>query len=143
MAIASHELRTPFTGLSGYLQMLVRLYNAEGAEERPRRYATLALRQSQRLLALINDMLDVARLQSSHLTLVREPVGLATVVRYAVETAQMLTQEQTITMEIADEPIPITGDDRRLEQVVLNLLTNAISHAAASSRIAVRLSCAD
>ncbi|MDQ2783556.1 MAG: ATP-binding protein [Chloroflexota bacterium] len=143
MAIASHELRTPLTGLSGYLQMLVRLYNAEGADERPRRYATLALGQSQRLLALINEILDVARLQGGHLTLVRAPLDLAAVVRHAVETAQMLTQEQTFTMEIADEPVMMMGDDRRLEQVILNLLTNAISHAAESPRIAVRLSSND
>ncbi|MGI8689683.1 MAG: chemotaxis protein CheB [Thermomicrobiales bacterium] len=143
MAIASHELRTPLTGLSGYLQMLVRLYNAEGAEERPRRYATLALGQSQRLLALINEILDVARLQSGRLTLVRAPLDLAAAVRHAVEIAQMLTQEQTIVTEIADEPVMIMGDDRRLEQVILNLLTNAISHAAGSPRIAVRLWCAD
>lgn len=143
MAIASHELRTPLTGLSGYLQMLVRLYNAEGAEERPRRYASLALGQSQRLLALINEILDVARLQSGHLTIVRAPLDLAAVVRHAVETAQMLTQEQTIVTEIADDPVMMIGDDRRLEQVILNLLANAISHAADSPRITVRLWCAE
>ncbi len=143
MAVASHELRTPLTGLSGYLQMLVRLYDVEGAEERPRRYATLALGQSQRLLALINGILDVARLQSGHLTFVHAPLDLALVVRHAVETAQMLTKEQTILAELADEPVPIAGDDRRLEQVILNLLTNAIYHASGSPRIDVRLSCAD
>ncbi len=55
----------------------------------------------------------------------------------------MLTKEQTILAELADEPVPIAGDDRRLEQVVLNLLTNAICHASGSPRIDVRLSCAD
>lgn len=139
MAIASHELRTPLTGLSGYLQMLVRLYTTEGADERPRRYATHALEQSQRLLAFINEILDVARLQSGRLTLTRAPLDLASVVRNATETAQMLTERQTITTEISDEPVTVEGDDRRLEQVILNLLTNAINHAAESSRIDVRL----
>jgi two-component system CheB/CheR fusion protein len=139
MAIASHELRTPLTSLSGYLQMLVRLYATEGADERPRRYATHALGQSQRLLVFINEILDVARLQSSRLTLARAPLDLADVVRNAVETAQMLTETQTITTEISDAPVTVEGDDRRLEQVILNLLTNAINHAAESSRIDVRL----
>ncbi len=143
MAIASHELRTPLTGLSGYLQMLVRFYATEGGDERPRRYATHALEESRRLLALINEILDVARLRHGRLTLVRAPLDLAAVVRRATETAQMLTETQTIATEIADEPLTVAGDDRRLEQVVLNLLTNAISHAAASSRIEVRLRRAD
>jgi len=55
----------------------------------------------------------------------------------------MLTKEQTILAELADEPVPVTGDERRLEQVILNLLTNAIYHASESPRIDVRLSCAD
>jgi len=144
MAVASHELRTPLTGLSGYLQMLLRLYDADPeAEERPRRYASLALGQSQRLLTLINELLDVARLQSGQLTLVPAPMDLAAVVQRAVETAQFLTQTQTIATEIPDDPVMLHGDDRRLEQVVLNLLTNAISHAADSARIDVRLRCAD
>ncbi len=144
MAVASHELRTPLTGLSGYLQMLLRLYNAdENTPERPRRYATLALGQSQRLLTLINELLDVARLQSGHLTLVKVPMDLAAVIRRAVETAQLLAQTQTITTDIADDPVTLNGDDRRLEQVILNLLINAISHAADSACIEVRLRRAD
>ncbi|MDQ6604669.1 MAG: ATP-binding protein [Chloroflexota bacterium] len=144
MAIASHELRTPLTGLSGYLQMLLRLYDAdENTAERPRRYATLALGQSQRLLALINELLDVARLQNGQLMLVQAPIDLVAVVRRAVETAQLLTQTQTIGADIADDPVTLNGDDRRLEQVILNLLTNAISHAAGSACIDVRLRVAD
>ncbi len=143
MAIASHELRTPLTGLSGYLQMLVRFYRGAEGNEQPRRYATRALEQTQRLMALINDLLDVARLQSGQLSLAIAPVDLAAVVRTAVETAQLLTPAQTIAAELPDIPVTIQGDGRRVEQVILNLLTNAISHAAASARIDVRLRHAD
>jgi two-component system CheB/CheR fusion protein len=139
MAIASHELRTPLTALSSYLQLLVRLYATEDTDERPRRYATHALEQSQRLLTLINELLDVARFQSRRLTLTRAPLDLADVVRRATETAQILIETQTITTEISDEPIMIEGDEQRLEQVILNLLTNAANHAADSPCIDVRL----
>ena len=141
LAIASHELRTPLTGLSGYLQMLVRFFNTEGASERPRRYVTLALEQTERLTALSNELMDVTRLQRGRLTLVRAPVDLAATVRRATETAQMLTLTQTITTEISDDPVTIEGDDQRLEQVILNLLTNAMNHAAESPSIDVRLRC--
>ncbi|MCA1666267.1 MAG: PAS domain-containing protein, partial [Thermomicrobia bacterium] len=143
LAVASHELRTPLTGLSGYLQLLVRFFDAEGADERPRRYVTRALEQAQRLMSLINELMDVARLQRGRLTLVQAPVDLAPIVRHATETAGMLTQTQTITLEAGDDSLMIAGDDRRLEQVILNLLTNAISHAPDSPRIDVRLRRAD
>lgn len=143
LAIASHELRTPLTGLSGYLQMLIRLFNAEGADERPRRYASLALDQAQRLMSLINELLDVARLQSGRLTLTQAPTDLTAIVRHAAETAQVLTQTHTIATEISDDPVIIHGDDQRLEQMLLNLLTNAINYSAGSSRIDVRVRRAD
>jgi two-component system CheB/CheR fusion protein len=139
LAIASHELRTPLTGLSGYLQMLIRLFGGAQADERPRRYASLALEQSQRLTSLLNELLDVARLQSGRLSLASEPVDLTALVPHAVETARLLAKTQSITVEAEPGPIIVRGDDRRLEQVLLNLLTNAIAYAPDTSRIDVRL----
>ncbi len=139
LAIASHELRTPLTGLSGYLQMLVRLYDAAAEHERPRRYATAALDQSQRLMSLITELLDVARLQSGRMTLAEEPVDLAAIVPRAAETAQVLAETQTIAVAIEDGPLVVRGDERRLEQVLLNLLTNAIAYSPGATRVDVRL----
>jgi two-component system CheB/CheR fusion protein len=139
LAVASHELRTPLTGLSGYLQMLARLLPTESNDERPHKYATQALEQTQRLTALISELLDVARLQSGKLTLVFEPVALAPLVRRVIDTAQVATTTQAIALEAEGEPLIVQADDRRLEQVILNLLNNAINYAPASARIDVRL----
>jgi two-component system, chemotaxis family, CheB/CheR fusion protein len=139
LAIASHELRTPLTSLSGYLQMLVRLYGDAAGDERPRRYATLALGQAQRLMALITELLDVTRLQSGRMTLADAPVDLAALVSRAVETAQLLAATQAIAVDAEPGPIVMRGDERRLEQALLNLLTNAITYAPGTDRIDVRV----
>jgi len=139
LAVASHELRTPLTGLSGYLQMLARLLPTESGDERPRKYAAQALEQTQRLTALIGELLDVARLQSGKLALAFESVALAPLVRRVIDTTQMTTTTQTIALEVEKEPLTVQADDRRLEQVILNLLTNAINYAPTATRIDVRL----
>jgi two-component system, chemotaxis family, CheB/CheR fusion protein len=139
LAIASHELRTPLTGLSGYLQMLIRLYGDADAQERPRRYATLAYDQAQRLMVLITELLDVTRLQSGRMTLADEPIDLAALIPRTIETAQLLATTQTIAVDAAPGPFTVRGDERRLEQALLNFLTNAISYAPGTDRIDVRL----
>jgi two-component system CheB/CheR fusion protein len=139
LAIASHELRTPLTGLGGYLQMLIRLYGNDAAQERPRRYATLEFDQAQRLMALITELLDVARLQSGRMTLADAPVDLAALVPRAAETARLLAAPQAIAVDAEPGPITVRGDARRLEQVLLNFLTNAIAYAPDTERIDVRL----
>jgi len=142
LAVASHELRTPLTALQGTLQL------AERRRDDPERVTTYlgqAIRQARRLTSLIEELVDTVRLQTGRLVLRQEPIDLATVVRQAVETAQALQPERRI--ELATPPagatIRVEGDAARLEQVVLNLLTNALTHAPHSERIDVRLAVAD
>jgi two-component system CheB/CheR fusion protein len=138
LAWAGHELRSPLTTLRGYLQLAARRLDP-GADERLRRYLGLAGEEAQRLGLLVGELLDATRLQSGKLHLRLAPLDLAPLVAHTVELAQVLTQGQTLALETEAGPIMVAGDAGRLEQVLFNLLTNAITHAAGTERIEVRL----
>jgi two-component system CheB/CheR fusion protein len=138
ISLASHELRTPLTSLQGYLQILQRQFRDPPLPDRARQYVANSLNQVERLKRLVTDLLDVVRLQNGKLVLTLQPVALREVVAQAVELAQFMT-DRPIRLEAGDDPLRMNGDAGRLEQVLLNLLTNAITHAPGGERIDVRL----
>jgi len=138
LGIASHELRTPLTALQAYLQLAARALRPQEAE-RARNHLDRALAQARRIDILVAQLLEATRFQQGRLTLDRSPVDLPAVVRQAAETAQVLTTNQEIHLDDETGGATVLGDQARLEQVVLNLLTNAIHHAPASEQIQVRL----
>jgi two-component system CheB/CheR fusion protein len=139
LAMAAHELRTPLTALSGRLQLLIRRLAQSSVEDRVRQEAAHALEQARRLEAHIHELLDATRVQVGQLTLNRAPLDLRSVVQEVAELAQPLVSSQTIDVTLPDRPIMVDGDAQRLEQVLLNLMTNAITHAPGTERIALRL----
>ena len=138
LAIASHELRTPLAALTVYLQLARRALPAETAAARPGQHLDRAQEQTQRIAALIDQMIDATRFEFGRIVLTRAPLALEPVVRRAVETAQVLGAGAEIRFAAEAEPT-VLGDAARLEQAVLNLLTNAIAHAANADRVDVRL----
>ncbi len=142
LSVASHELKTPLTPLSLKLQMLAR--EAEAQPESPfllrvRKDVEAGRRQLKRLSDLIGDLLDVSRISSGKMKLQWEPVDFAAAVR---EVSARLEPEATraesrLTVE-APEALWGRSDRMRLEQVVENLLTNAIKYGAGKP-IQVRL----
>jgi len=139
LSLASHELRTPLTSIQGYLDLLLLRAHRASDDERLVRYATQALGQVKRLAALVRDLTDVARLQSGKLTLDRVPLDLGPLVARVVETARDLPPGHTIGLAAGATPLWVHGDAGRLEQVLFNLLTNAITHAPSKTPIDVRL----
>ncbi len=139
IALASHELRAPLAVLRGYLQLLTKDLNQQKEQARALVYARTATSEIQRMERLVNDLSDLTRLQSGKFSLRLAPVRLDTLLRETVDIGQTLAQAQTIVLTADDEPIVVSGDAQRLQQVVLNLITNAITHAAGSRRIDVRL----
>ena len=138
LALASHELRTPLTPALGYLEMVMAAL--DGATP-ARRYVARAAEQVGRLNTLVNDLLDVGRLRGGKLSLDRADIDLGAVVRRAVEAARIEAeaQGQVIALDAPAAPVPVRGDAVRLEQVALNLLTNAIKYAPESATIEARL----
>ena len=136
MAEAGHELKTPAAAISFYLQ-LVNRYLTDGEVEDAGMYASRALSQTRRLATLIERLLDVSRIQSGQLELLLDVVDLTTVVRTAVEVSQGSPKAPAIRVTAGPEPMRVRADAGRLEQVFLNLLANAIEHAAGSETIEV------
>jgi len=143
MAVASHELRTPLTPINGYLELLARgLARGVAEPERLANFVRLAQAELKRLKRLVEDLLDASRLQGGLLRLQRAPLDLAELARHAIATAQFIGEGRSMTLDLAyvasDAPVTVNGDADRLEQVLLNLITNALVHAP-DAPITVRL----
>jgi PAS domain S-box-containing protein len=124
ISIASHELRTPMTGIIGWTSILKRETDPLLREE-----ALNWIEQSARAQArLIEDFLDSTRIREGKLTLRCEPIDLSSVVSSAIHVVSSSAVERGVRLEVRplEVPAPVHGDFARLQQVVLNLLSNAI-----------------
>ncbi|HNP74609.1 MAG TPA: ATP-binding protein [Kouleothrix sp.] len=141
LSIASHELKTPLTSVLGNAQLLQRRTLREGSlSAAHQRTLGVIVDQSHRLEKLINDLLDISRIEMGHLSLDVEPIDLATLVRQVVEEVQpMLYIQHTVVAELRASPVPIAGDALRLEQVLQNLIQNSIKYSPDGGQITVRL----
>ena len=129
VALAGHELRTPLAALRGSLQLLQRAMG-QAADERAEKYVGIALAQARLLGELVQDLTDVIRVQAGQLPVARERVDLAELVLGAVELARPMSDSQEIRPTASGEALPVSGDPRRLQQVLLNLVANALQHGA-------------
>ena len=136
MALAGHELRPPLTVLHGTLQVLLK---ALATAPESRTLTEKALVQCRRLTRLVDELLDATRLQYDRYALQREPVELQRLVAEVIEAIRLTEPRPSIHFDAPDAPLVIQADAGRLHQIVLNLLTNALTHAPTSARIDVRL----
>lgn len=140
MAAAGHELKTPMAALHGYLQLIERSLGSTGSTGSDLGlYTSRALAQTRRMGQLVERLFDVSRIQSGQLELVLEPIDLVEVVRRAINVSEGLREAPPITMSVAPRSLGLIGDDGRLEQVFVNLLGNAVEHAAATPTIDVSI----
>jgi signal transduction histidine kinase/integral membrane sensor domain MASE1 len=140
LSIASHELKTPLTALLGNAQLLQRRLERRGvANESEGRNLTAIVAQAARLDRLVAMLLDVTRIESGRLSLNLAPVDLGGLVRRLVDELRPTTASHRFIVEgPAGGPV-VLGDDLRLEQVVLNLLQNAVKYSPAGGDVHVAL----
>ena len=135
----NHELRTPLTAIVGWTD----LFEEEELDEKTLRRGLRQIRQSARvLLALIDDLLDLARLERGALTLDLKPVSLSEVIQRSVETVRLMSEARGVGLILAPlpEPMPpVRADALRLQQILWNLLANAIQFTAQHGRVVVRV----
>jgi nitrogen-specific signal transduction histidine kinase len=139
LAVLGHELRNPLASIRNAAEILNRRSAALGSDERfP---VEVIGRQTATLVRLVDDLLDIHRLNEGKIVLRREPVELATVIRNAIEAAQpyLHGKRQTLDLALPDERIFAHADAVRLVQVFLNLLSNAAKFTAEGGRIAITL----
>ena len=142
LSIAAHELKTPMTSLRGYAQLLAREYGrAEMASpERARRAAHTIQVQSDKLARLVAQLLDVSRLQSGKLAIERAQTDVSDLLRGIVEGARTQLKDHTLMARLPTE-LWAAIDPLRIEQVVTNLIDNAIKYSPEGGQIDVALEC--
>ncbi len=127
LATMSHELRTPLNSIIGFTGIILR-ERVGPLNEEQKKQLNMVRSSAQHLLALINDVLDISKIEAGQLTLVQEVVDLRKTIEKVEQITRPLADIKGLEMgfEIADEVGSIPGDARRVEQILLNLLSNAI-----------------
>jgi len=138
LATMSHELRTPLNAIIGFSEVLHEQMFGE-LNERQVAYVRDVLEAGRHLLSLINDVLDLAKIEAGRMELDLSEVAVPDVLRSAISMYSERASRNGIALALTTEPseIEITADERRLRQVVFNLLSNAVKFTPADGRIDV------
>lgn len=139
----AHELRTPLTSLKAYVEMLV---DGEAADERTRRqYYEIIQTETDRAARLIDNILNIARIESGRVKVSKKPVALAEVVRDAVDVMRPQAEQKRIELRAEAAPVihQVMADRDMLYEAVLNLVSNAVKYTPEGGRVAVRVNVND
>lgn len=135
----SHELRTPLSAIMGWTQVLLR--NGTGMTPEHRRAIEVIDRNARAQVQLINDLLDLSRIMSGKIRLEVRQVSLSDIVNAAAVSARPAADAKDIRLKVLLDPVQtiVGGDSERLQQVVWNLLTNAIKFTPKGGQVQVLL----
>jgi signal transduction histidine kinase len=140
LANMSHELRTPLNAIIGFAQLMAGEMLGPMATQKYVGYAKDIAASGEHLLGIINDILDVSKLEAGKLDLIEEPIDLAKVIRDLLRLLEQKARAGDVAIETRLEPgLPrLIADGRKVKQILLNLLTNAIkfSHPGGTVEIA-------
>jgi signal transduction histidine kinase len=138
LAKMSHELRTPLNSIVGFTDLLL-AQDATFDPARRRRFLENVSHSASNLLHLIDDLLDIARIESGKISFEYRNTDLREVVRRSVEsiTPMLERKGQPVELIVCDEPLPVFADARRIEQVLLNLISNANKYSASGEPVSV------
>ena len=138
VSIASHELRTPLTTVKGYVQFLTNQLRQPDWERERISWLTQQLqRQVSRLEVLVGDLLDASRIQQGRLELRPELVDLSQLARQVLDHFELVPERTDLHTLVLDAPEPTPGlyDPNRLDQVMTNLISNAIKYSPAGGEV--------
>jgi len=138
VSIAAHELRTPLTAIKGYAELLDRRLRTQGGRESDLRSLGVIRKQTERLAGLVNEMLDISRIEAGHLQLNSEPFDLPSLVGDVVNSMRVSSEAHHLSLT-AESGFAVKGDAARIEQVLLNLIANAITYAPEGGDVDVRV----
>ncbi|MCC5637533.1 response regulator [Nostoc sp. CHAB 5844] len=134
VSVVSHELRTPLTSIHGSLGMLSSgLLPADSAQGK--RLLQIATDSTDRLVRLINDILDIERIESGKVKMAREICNLADLIQSTVNVIQPLANKQGVTLAISSLSVRLLADPDRIVQTLTNLLSNAIKFSATGQTV--------
>jgi len=130
----SHELKTPLANITLYIDLLER----SGAENHPRYIETLK-QNTNRLSILIQDLLDLAKLETGDLPTQRTPISIIELIQKTAESLQPLAQktQKTLNLQLPEHLPPLLGDRQQIEQVLTNLITNSLKYSGDADVITI------
>jgi PAS domain S-box-containing protein len=134
ISTVSHELRTPLTSLRGSLGLLL-TGKMGNLSNKGHRMLEIAVNNTDRLIRLINDILDLERLESDKFTLYQQRCSVTDLVRQATETMQPMAEKAGVMLLSSSVSVNIHGDPDRLIQVLTNLISNAIKFSLSGSTV--------
>jgi PAS domain S-box-containing protein len=139
VSTVSHELRTPLTSINGSLELVLGGVTGEIPSE-VRSMLTIAQNNSRRLVRLINDILDIEKIESGHVAFDVRPLSAAEIARQAADANRGYAERYNVNIDIdeIDPSIRILGDSDRMQQVLANLLSNAIKFSPPHSKVSLR-----
>jgi signal transduction histidine kinase len=132
LAMASHELRTPLTAVKGYAALALRAARAQH-DERLIRTLDIVTEKSDQIRRLIDEMLDVSRIEQNVLSLACEHLDLADLVKTVVSRMELLSPNCLFRVETPPNQVPVNADRLRIEQVLTNLIENGIKYTSSLS----------
>src|SRR5690606_16695448 len=138
LATVSHELRTPLNSIIGFSDLLSTLDNLT---EKELRYAVNIQRSGKQLLEMINDILDLAKIESGKMEVRAGDCNIGSVVAAQCDMARPLSEKKNIDLECQIEPgLPLMRQDQsKIEQILNNLLSNAIKFTPDGGRITIHV----
>ncbi len=130
VSTVSHELRTPLTSIRSFSEIL--LSEPELDIDQRNEFLSIIVKESERLTRLINQVLDMAKMDSGRIDWQMRPIDLRALIRDAISASGQLFREKGAVLHanLGDTPVEITGDSDRLTQVIVNLLSNAVKFCA-------------
>jgi signal transduction histidine kinase len=138
VATVSHELRTPLTSISGFLEMLLEEEHALG--DAGRRYLEVIRRSTERLHALVEDLLLVAQIEARRIELVQAPLDLSQLALRTAEAARPHAAAKGVSVDVSVETPPkVLADGGRLAQVLDNLVSNAVKFTDEGGKVTIRV----
>ncbi len=138
ISVVSHELRTPLTAIHGAIDLLSSGL-IDAATDRGKQVVKIAAESTDRLVRLVNDILELERLESGKITLTKEWVDGIDLLLQAKNQMQVMANRAGITLEVIEQELEFEADAHRLLQVLINLISNAIKFSPSGSTITMSL----
>jgi PAS domain S-box-containing protein len=136
ISVVSHELRTPLTSIRGSLGLLAGGKMGE-MSERVQRLLEIAVQNTDRLVRLINDILDIERMESGKATMEMRTVEAASLVRDAADVMEAMAEKAGVVLRVEAVAAAVRADPDRILQVLTNLLSNAVKFSPAGSEVSL------
>lgn len=139
IGLASHELKTPLTSLNGYLHILAKT----SGDQKSKHIINRAAQQVKKITALIDDLLDITKIQSGKLMLTTEAHNIKRIIEDSIELMVHVHPEHEFKFHTDSDALSIMLDAQRIEQVLVNLLTNAVRYSPLSKLVEIFLEVKD